>query len=295
LVKRREETTMKERVCSKRLGTLGNAEVVEIDGIPFVIDPPETPLHFSFIGRKEIIGKALSAWRRVDGRPPLKFRLYGPPGCGKTAIVHELARVLKKELYVVSGTQEFDAGDITCVPIANSKGRFGRILFHATGLLAAAVKGGICFFDELDKLSDAGKGALIPLLNEGTVVQSVLTGMRRPAHEDFLFCAATNENREEGNWLEENLDCKIRPAFHVGCPSPEEIEAILQGNLPSVPGPWGKVLVSEFKDLSARDALNLMQYGFAKYAENQGERRPARITEEEIASYLRSAYGEVVQ
>lgn len=286
---------MKKELFAKTLGTLGSADVVEIAGIAFVLDPPEAVPDVKFVGREEIIGKALLAWKRVDGCPPLKFRLYGPHGCGKTAIVYELARILKKDLYVISGTQEFDAGDITCVPIPNSKGKYGRILFHATGLLAAAVRGGVCLFDELDKLSEAGKSGLIPILNETRIIQSVLTGIRMAAHEDFFFCAATNENREEGNWLEEKIDCKIRPAFYVGRPSTRELDAILESHLPTVPGNWRRLLLSEFEELSARNALNLLQYGFSRFTAERDKSGRSSVTERDISSYLHGVFQEVVQ
>ena len=81
-------------------------EEMRIAGTRVLIPPPDPLPDEPFVGRDDLIGKALAAWSEVDGTPPLHFRLYGPPGTGKNALVYELARILKKDLYIISGNGE---------------------------------------------------------------------------------------------------------------------------------------------------------------------------------------------
>ena len=76
---------------------LKNSERIEIEGKVICLPNPEEIPGDKFIGRREILIRALAAWSRIDGKYPLNFRLYGPPGVGKNAIVYELARKLKKD------------------------------------------------------------------------------------------------------------------------------------------------------------------------------------------------------
>jgi hypothetical protein len=40
------------------------------------------------VAREDLINRALATWLQLDDLPPLNFRLYGPPGAGKSALVY---------------------------------------------------------------------------------------------------------------------------------------------------------------------------------------------------------------
>jgi len=244
-----EEVEMKDKEKIK------NYDRIEIDGKPVWLPRPAVVPESRFLGRERELEKSLAAWAAFDSFAPLNFRLYGPPGVGKNAIVYELARILKKDLYIINGHDELGPEDIACTGTITSK---NSVEYVASPLFAGMYKGGIVFFDEIGKAPSSALDPLASVLDDRRELTSVLAGIHLKAHPDFLFCAALNEIEEKGTGLEGFLDERTRPAIYVGYPGINEMEKILKRHSPKEAGRWIEVFIEEFKEstLSPRNALN---------------------------------------
>lgn len=259
------------------------------DKIVLVPEPDRTDA-LEFVGREAEINKALAAWSTLDDAPALHFRFFGPPGVGKNAIVNELAKDLKKELYIMNGNEDMRAEDIACTPVQASN---GEIHYVASPLFAAMLRGGIAFFDEIGKAPKSALDPLASVLDERRTLTSVMAGIRLKAHKEFLFCAALNDTEEEGIGLPGFLDERTRPSIPVGYQTMREIEEILIKRKPMIAEAWAKMIVAEFHNvpLSAREGLSLLQYAHQKYKSEQGDRKP---TKAQIKDYLHAVFPEIV-
>jgi MoxR-like ATPase len=252
------------------LENIDNYARIEINGKTVAVPNPEEIPGDKFIGRREILIRALAAWSRIDGRYPLNFRLYGPPGVGKNAIVYELARKLKKDFYWLNGHEELNPDNIAIQPAETSN---RAIEYMASPLFAAMFKGGIFFFDEIDKAPVSALDPLASVLDDRRSLTSTISGIRIRAHKEFLFCAALNEEKEEGLGLPGFIDERTRPAIHVGYPPDQEMEEILKSQLPIEADIWTKTFILEFRDmrLSPRNSITLLTYAFNLYKKENEE------------------------
>jgi MoxR-like ATPase len=263
-----------------------NFERVEIEGKIIRVPYPEEIPEIRFAGREAIIERALAAWLEIDGFKPLNFRLFGPPGTGKNAIVYELSRLLKKDLYIINGHDELGPEDIACSATMTSG---NTIEYVASPLFAAMLRGGIIFFDEIGKAPERALSPLASVLDERRSLTSVLAGIHLKAREGFLFCAALNENEEEGIGLPGFLDERTRPSIYVGHPGAAEIEEILRCHVPSDALHWIKIFVDIFKavELSTRNAITILEFAYKMSRRSNGNSKPGKG---KISDYLTSAY-----
>lgn len=265
-------------------------EKVKIQGKTIRLPHPTQVSDYLFIGRDGLIEKALAAWMFIDGCTPLNFRLYGPPGVGKNALVYELAKILKKDLYILNGHEELGPEDVACSPTIISK---NMIEYVASPLFAAMLRGGICFFDEIGKAPQSALDPLASVLDDRRSIMSVLAGIHLKAHPEFLFCAALNEDEENGSGLPGFIDERTRPSIYVGYPHLSEIEEILKSRLKVVPEKWVSTLITRFKDtkLSPRMIIRLLEFAFRISKRNI--RNSNNLSEDEIGQYLNIAYSHI--
>lgn len=263
-------------------------ECQEIEGKRVLVPLPVTIPRIEFVERQDVIEKALAAWMTIEGLAPLHFRLYGPPGVGKNAIVYRLAQLLGKDLYIINGHEELDAEDIACTAVMGSR---NEIEYVASPIFAAVRRGGICFFDEIGKAPTAALDPLASLLDDRRSLTSVLAGIQLRATVDFLFCAALNEDEEEGLGLPGFIDERTRPAIHVGYPSGDILGKILRSHYPMAVDTWFRAFLHEYKDetVSARCAITSIGYAY-RMALRDGN---TDLGEKEVVEYLRRTEAEV--
>jgi MoxR-like ATPase len=194
-----------------------------------VLLPDADPLPSArFVGRSDLIANCQAAWFGHVGNP-LHFRLVGPPGVGKNELVYELARIRQQPLHVIQGHEELFPEDLACTArIADGQ----RIEYIGSPLLAAMLRGGICFFDEIGKAPSRALSLLASVLDDRRTLTSVLGGFTVRAHPDFRFCAAMNDADAATGGLPGFLDERLRPAFAMGYPPPAESAAIALSRLP---------------------------------------------------------------
>jgi MoxR-like ATPase len=157
-------------------------------------------------------------------------------------------------------------------------------------LFAAMLRGGICFFDEIGKAPTAALDPLASVLDDRRTLTSVLAGIHLKAHPDFLFCAALNQDEEEGLGLPGFIDERTRPAIKVDYPAAVIMERILRIYLPKAGDAWFQVFLSQYqKGISPRGVITLLSYAF-RLSQQEGNQHPSP---RQIKAYMGRAFQEV--
>jgi MoxR-like ATPase len=267
--------------------TIAHYERVELEGKTVRLPDPAIIPSPAPVARDDLLKCALAAWLQLDDLAPLNFRLYGPPGAGKNALVYHLAQTLEKPLYIINGHQELGPEDIACAATMTSQ---QIIEYIASPLFAAMHRGGICFFDEIGKAPTAALDPLASVLDDRRSLTSVLAGIHLRAHPDFLFCAALNQNEEEGLGLPDFIDERTRPAIKVGYPTRPILEQIVRAQLPMVADTWFKLFVELFpEEMSPRTANKLLGYAYRLAVQDLN----LQPTTRQIKGYLKQAWQQV--
>ena len=265
-----------------------NFEKIEIQGTMVRIPPPKDLSNELFVGKEELIDRAMAAWSSFDGHQPLNIRFYGPPGTGKNALVYELARKMGKDLFIINGSDELRPQDIACRPKFNSR---QEIEYVASPIFAAMIKGAIAFFDEIDKTPQKALATLAPVLDTRRSLESIDAGININAHPGFLFCASLNVDNELATGLPPNISDRIKPAYRIGYPSLQELEKILMTHFPNISDLWISSFVHMFKnrELSPRYAIRLMTYTRRLYKRRENNKNRDRLTRQMVQKYLKEA------
>jgi MoxR-like ATPase len=269
-----------------------NYERLEFEGKNLWAPYPVKIPNINYVEWGDLIEKGLAAWMKLDGLAPLNFRLYGPPGVGKNAVVYKLAQVLQKDLYIINGHEELRPEDIACTPVMTSG---GTIEYVGSPIFSAALRGGILFFDEIGKAPVSALDPLASLLDDRRVLTSIIAGIHLQAHKDFLFCAALNEDEEDSIGLPGFIDERTRPAIYVGYPDAKTVEKILRSNIPDAADIWFSAFLKDFgkEELSPRNSITLLKFAlglFVKKNEKLGKDvKNPKLDEKEARRYLAMA------
>ena len=172
---------------------------------------------------QRLVEKCEAAWSsHEDG--PMNFRLVGPPGSGKNALVYHLAERRRQELFMVLGNEELTAEDL--LVNATIQGD-GSVAYVASPLVAAMLRGGICFIDEIAKMRPRSLAPLASLLDERRMVFSALLGQSIKAHSAFSLCAAYNPTDADAFDLPPWLKARTLPEFRLDPPPWDVLERIV--------------------------------------------------------------------
>jgi MoxR-like ATPase len=258
----------------------------EIDGRDvWFPEPGEPPKCKKFVGRMRELTLCRAAWgcnaqgSAFEVRTPLSFRLEGPPGVGKNEIVYELARELGKPLYIMHGHEEFTPEDLSLVLVPGDR----QFEFRLQGsALAAALRfGGLCFFDEINRIPPRALSPLASVLDSRVRLDSAMAGLtispRDEVRSDFRFCCAMNPAGDAvTSNLPQYIDERTLPVIRVEYPDAEELFEIVQSNL-SPPKPLWEAFQEWYsdqkrKEISARQVLSLVQYALNALAIGKDEK-----------------------
>jgi MoxR-like ATPase len=110
----------------------------------------------------------------------------------------------------------------------------GKIHYMASSLVTAMIRGGVLILDEGNRMSEKSWASLAPLLDNRRYVESVVAGIKIPAHPDFRFCATMNDDASTFE-LPEYIHSRLQPQIFIDFPEPEEEHLILKRNLPFAP------------------------------------------------------------
>ena len=109
-----------------------------------------------FVGQGHILGPGKLLRRAIEADRIISLILYGPPGCGKTALAHVIA------LTTQSHFSQLNA-------VTSGVADIRRMLEEARGRKALRSRKTILFIDEIHRFNKAQQDALMPDVEEGTV------------------------------------------------------------------------------------------------------------------------------
>jgi putative ATPase len=110
-----------------------------------------------FVGQAHLLGPGKLLRRSIEADRISSLLLYGPPGCGKTALAHIIARRTRAQFReinaVTAGIQEIR-----------------QILNEARQERSLTGKGTLLFVDEIHRFNKTQQSALLPDIERGTVI-----------------------------------------------------------------------------------------------------------------------------
>ncbi len=248
------------------------AASVEIDGVRLFLSHPDKS-DGEWIGQREVLKQLLACWLVVDDRDlPLAPRLVGPPGIGKTTLAMAGAKVRQQELFIFQCTSDTRPEDLLVTPVLAES---GKIVYHASTLVTAMLRGGICLLDEGNRMNEKSWASLAPLLDHRRYVESIVAGITIPAHRDFR-CAVTMNEDESTFEIPDYILSRLQPTLQLGFPSKREEFEILKYHLPFVEVDLINLTVEFLQrahqlklDFSTRDGISILRYAVKRMLQDK--------------------------
>lgn len=239
-------------------------EKITLDGIALTLaNPVDLPL--KWVGQDELLKQLLAAWLVIDDRDlPFSPRLVGKPGVGKTTLAYAAARQLGRPVYLFQATMDTRPEDLIVTPVI---GPDGKIQYAGSSLVTAMLKGGVLILDEGNRMSEKAWASLAPLMDDRRYVESIVTGLRIPAHRDFRIVVTMNEDSSTFD-IPEYIHSRLQPQIYIDFPEADEELQILKENLPFAPERILKYVVDFLQKAHAADELYSVRDGIniARYA-----------------------------
>lgn len=235
-----------------------------IDGVEIALGFPDT-FAFQWIGQKDVLDQLLAAWLVIDQHDiPLNPRLIGKPGVGKTTLAYAAAKKLNKSVFIFQCTMDTRPEDLLIVPVVDEK---GGIRYVASPLVTAMIRGGVCILDEGNRMSEKSWASLAPLLDSRRYIDSIVAGLKIPAHPEFRICVTMNDDASTFE-VPEYIHSRLQPQIYLDFPEMEEEKRILEENLPFVEEEILDYVVHFLQRAHANDEIYTVRDGIniARYA-----------------------------
>ena len=247
------------------------AETVEIDGVKLHLGRPDTSSG-EWIGQQEVLKQLMACWLTVDEKDqPLAPRLVGTPGIGKTTLAIAGAHMRKQPLYIYQCTADTRPEDLLVTPVLAES---GKIAYHASPLVSAMLKGGVCILDEGNRMNEKSWASLAPLLDHRRYVESIVAGITIPASPDFR-CAVTMNDDESTFEIPDYILSRLQPTLTLGHPTRSDELSILKYHLPFADSEMLNLTVEFLQeshglklDFSTRDGINVLRYALKRAAQD---------------------------
>ena len=246
-------------------------ETRDIQGVRLHLSQPHA-VQSQWIGQREILKQLLACWLVVDDKDlPLTPRLIGTPGIGKTTLAMAGADARKQELYIYQCTADTRPEDLLVTPVLAES---GKIAYHASALVTAMIRGGICVLDEGNRMNEKSWASLAPLLDHRRYVESVVAGITVTAHRDFR-CAVTMNQDDSTYEVPDYILSRLQPTLKLGFPSRRDEKAILKYHLPFAEEQIIDLTVEFLQeahglklDFSPRDGVNLLRFALKRMSQD---------------------------
>ncbi len=262
-------------------------EQVEIQGVQLTLSQPHDT-QVEWIGQQEILKQILACWLVVNEKDlPLTPRIVGVPGIGKTALGTAAAVARGQQLYIYQCTADTRPEDLLVTPVLADN---GRIAYHASPLVTAMIRGGVCVLDEGNRMNEKSWASLAPLLDHRRYVESIVAGISVSAHPNFR-CAVTMNQDESTFEIPDYILSRLQPTLTMGFPSIQDELAILQYHLPFCSAEMLEMTVEFLQkahtlklDFSTRDGINLLRYAIKRMAQDTDHPLSADVAWQEALS-----------
>ncbi len=248
------------------------SETVTIDGVRLTLsNPVSNPARW--IGQEEPLQQLAACWLTVDAADlPLTPRLVGVPGVGKTALAMAAAAARGQDLYIYQCTADTRPEDLLVTPVLASD---GKIAYHASGLVTAMLRGGVCVLDEGNRMNEKSWASLAPLFDQRRYVESIVAGIT--VHASPEFRAAVTMNQDDSTYeIPDYILSRLQPTLQVGFPNRQDELAILQYHLPFAEAEVLALTVDFLQsahamklDFSARDGINVLRYAIKRLSQDR--------------------------
>ncbi len=222
----------------------------------------------SWIGADALRHQLMAAWLMVEENDiPMNPRLVGRPGLGKTTLAYAVAREMGREVYIFQCTMDTRPEDLIITPVIAQD---NRIAYHASPLVTAMLRGGVCILDEGNRMSEKSWASLAPLLDHRRYVESIVAGIKIPARPEFRICCTMNDDASTYE-TPEYIQSRLQPQIEVSFPEKDAEKAILKLNVPYAPGELLDratqfLQQAHHYDLpyNSRDGINILRYALKK-------------------------------
>jgi MoxR-like ATPase len=257
------------------------ARTVEIGGMTLYLAHSDE-LSVRWIGQHETLKQLLAAWSVVDDADlPMNPRLLGKPGVGKTTLAYAAGRALESEVYIYQATMDTRPEDLLITPVVD---RQGAIRYVASSLVTAMIRGGVAILDEGNRMSEKSWASLAPLLDDRRYIESIVAGIKVPAHRKFRLVATMNEDASTYE-LPEYIHSRLQPQIHLEFPDHDEEKRILAENLPFAEDEILEYVTrflqrahADDESYTSRDGVNVARYALKLLAEDGRARSRALRT-----------------
>lgn len=238
------------------------AEVATIDGIELHLAHPDE-VAMEWIGSPRLRDQLVAAWMVVDpADTPMNPRLIGKPGIGKTTLAYAVAKSMGREVYIFQCTMDTRPEDLLVTPVIASD---QKIAYHASSLVTAMIRGGVCILDEANRMSEKSWASLAPLLDIRRYAESIVTGLKIFAQPEFRFCCTMNDDASTYE-VPEYIQSRLQPQIEITFPNREDERQILQYNVPFAPEALLEMAVEylqrahrHYLRFTSRDGVNILR------------------------------------
>lgn len=246
-------------------------DFVEISGVRLFLSDFDRS-DGEWIGQRESLSQLMACWLVVDEKDlPLTPRIVGSPGIGKTTLAIAAARHRSQELFIYQCTADTRPEDLLVTPVL---GENGRIRYHASPLVTAMLRGGVCILDEGNRMNEKSWASLAPLLDHRRYVESIVAGITIHAHADFR-CAVTMNDDESTFEIPDYILSRLQPTLPLAHPARHDELAILQYHIPFADAEMLSLTVEFLQqshdlnlDFSTRDGINVLRYALKMIAQD---------------------------
>lgn len=238
-------------------------EKVIISGVELMLSEP-AQVDMQWVGNDDLIKQLKAAWMIVDKDDlPLNPRILGKPGVGKTTLAYATGKRLEKDVYIFQCTMDTRPEDLLISPvIASNK----KIVYVASSLLSAIIKGGVCLLDEGNRMSEKSWASLAPLMDKRRYVESIIAGIRIYANSEFRLCVTMNVDASTYE-IPEYIMSRLNPRILIEFPSKVDEMKIIKYNLPFVSEEILDYCVNFLQNAHkheenyvVRDGINILRY-----------------------------------
>ena len=245
--------------------------IVEIDGVSLHLSE-HTDSEQEWIGQTEVLRQLQACWMVVAEEDfSLSPRILGSPGIGKTTLAMAAARERGQELFIFQCTSDTRPEDLLITPVLAES---GKIAYHASPLVTAMIRGGVCVLDEGNRMSEKSWASLAPLLDHRRYVESIVAGITLKAHPNFRCCVTMNEDASTYE-VPDYILSRLQPTLALEFPNKKDELAILRYHLPFAPKEMLALTVEFLQeaheldlDYSPRDGIHILQFALKRLAQD---------------------------